>query len=152
MLRFFSVLLKNMEDLSRFFMLFFKILNILIHSIYKTFMFYQWFSRFFKIFQDFSRLFMFIKDLEWFLIVCIFFISIHVLSLIWIIFSRFFRIFQDFLCFIPYCISIKKYSSFINDLDKIFKIFHEFSRFFLIFFSTFYFCLHFTMIKSCISP
>ena len=106
---------KIFQDLSRVLL---KILNdFLLYvfyslSIHVVSMILMIFSRFFRIFQDFSCSFKMLSDI----LLHIFKNNIQVLLLILIKFSKIFKIFQDF--------------------SWIFKIFHDFSWFF----STFYFC------------
>ena len=69
--------------------------------------------------QDFSCLFKILND-------------IHVLSLIFMKYSRFFKIIYVLLKILSYlCILFIKNSCFINDFDDFFKIFQDFSRFFM---------------------
>ena len=123
---FFSVLFKNLKDISMILHDFLCFIQDLECSIIfkKISMFYYILKNIFKIFEDFSCLIQdleqhswfiidfheifkifqdyscFIKDLEWFLIYEFYSLRIHVSSQILMISSRFFRIFQDFSCFI----------------------------------------------------
>ena len=141
--------------------------DFLLYVFHSLSMYSCFINDFFKIFQDVSGFF---KIFHVLLKILNDFLFIYFIHYVIMFYQWFWWFFQDlpkyvwckwFFMFylrywvISYYIFKKKYSSFINDFDKFFKIFQDFSWIFKIFhdfFLHFIFVHHFTMIKSCISP